>query len=215
MPQYAGVVQKENVFMNSFDQSGDSIKTPVFHHVNLKTIRMSEMIEWYGKVIGSRKQFQNDVMGFLTNDDVPGRIALLTSSKLADDPDRARHTGMHHSAWEYACVDDLLQTWVRLKGEGIEPHMALDHGFALSFYYVDPDGNSVELQADWNNNCATSCEFMERSPEFAANPVGRFVDPAKMVEARRGGMALPELHHRAHQVGEFEPAVRPDMRMAL
>ncbi len=194
--------------------SQTAIKRPVFHHVNLKTIRMSEMIEWYGKVIGSRKQFQNDVMGFITNDDVPGRIALLTSPKLTDDPDRTRHTGIHHSAFEYASVDDLLESWERMKNEGIEPHMCLDHGFVISFYYVDPDGNSVELQADWNRDPAISCLFMETSPVFLANPVGRFVDPAKMTAARKAGMSLEELHRKAYEEGHFEPSVRPDMRMA-
>ena len=201
--------------MNFAAQAQGPMKVPVFHHVNLKTIRMTEMIEWYGKVIGSRKQFQNEVMGFITNDEVPGRIALLTSPRLTDDPDRARHTGMHHSAFEYASVDDLLESWVRMKSEGIEPHMALDHGFALSFYYVDPDGNSVELQADWSNNAAASCAFMENSPIFLANPVGRFVEPAKMVQARESGISLEELHRRAYEAGEYEPAVRPDMRMEI
>ncbi len=190
------------------------MKIPVLHHVNLKTIRMSEMIEWYGKVIGARKQFQNDVMGFITNDPVPGRIALLTSPKLKDDPEKTSHTGMHHSAFEYADVDELLGTWLRLKEDGITPHMCLDHGFVLSFYYVDPDGNSVELQADWNNDAAVSCKFMETSTAFAANPVGHFCDAAQMVAAREGGMSLQELHRRAYEDGEFEPAVRPDTRMA-
>ena len=208
-------MEKENAFMNFSEQARAGMKIPLFHHVNLKTIRMTEMIEWYGKVIGSRKQFQNEVMGFITNDDVPGRIALLSSPKLTDDPNRARHTGMHHSAFEYACVDDLLESWVRMKAEEIEPHMALDHGFVLSFYYVDPDGNSVELQADWNGDCAVSCEFMESSAIFASNPVGRFVEPAKMVAARESGMSLEELHRRAYELGEFEPAVQPDMRLAV
>jgi catechol 2,3-dioxygenase len=191
------------------------IKIPVLHHINLKTFRMSEMIEWYGKVIGSRKQFQNDVMEFITNDGVPGRIALLSSPKLSDDPDRARHTGMHHSAFQYACVDDLLDTWVRLTNEGIDPHMCLDHGFMLSYYYVDPDGNSVELQGEWSSDCAESCAFMESSPVFAANPVGRFVDPAQMEAARASGASLMELHRRAYEDGEFEPALLPDLRMAV
>ena len=121
---------------------------------------------------------------------------------------------MHHSAYEYEHVSDLLQTWVRLKGEGIEPHMCLDHGFVLSYYYVDPDGNSVELQADWNNDAAASTAFLETSPVFLANPVGRFVDPAKIEEARRSGLSAAELHRRAYQDGEYEPAVKPDMRMA-
>ncbi len=203
--------------MNSAAQASGAdameVKRPILHHVNLKTIRMTEMIEWYGKVIGARKQFQNEVMGFVTNDLTPGRIALLSSPKLTDDPDRASHTGMHHSAYEYESVHDLLQTWVRLKREGIEPHMCLDHGFALSYYYVDPDGNSVELQADWNKDCAVSCAFMETSPVFLSNPVGSFVDPAKMEAARMSGLSVEELHRRAYD-GEYEPAERPDMRMA-
>ncbi len=190
------------------------IKRPKYHHVNLKTTRMTEMIAWYGKVIGARKQFQNDVMGFVTNDETPGRIALLTSPNLSDDADRERHTGMHHSAWEYDSPDDLFQTWVRLKAEGIEPHAALDHGFALSYYYADPDGNSVELQADWNNDPAVSCRYMEGSAEFLANPVGRFVDPAGMVAARKAGMSLQELHRKAHEEGAFEATAPKNMRMA-
>ena len=190
------------------------VKIPILHHVNFKTTRMTEMIAWYGKVIGSRKQFQNDVMGFITNDETPGRIALLSSPNLTDDPDKTSHTGMHHSAYEYASVEDLLQTWVRLKADGIEPHMCLDHGFALSYYYVDPDGNSVELQADWNRDCAVSSDFMETSPTFLANPVGCFVDPAKMDAAHRSGATVAQLHKMAYEDRAFEPATRPDMRMA-
>ena len=33
----------------------------------------------------------------------------------------------------------------RMRELGIKPHMSLDHGITTSFYYVDPDGNSVEL----------------------------------------------------------------------
>ena len=189
------------------------LTSPVYHHVNLKTIRMTEMIEWYGKVVGARKQFQDSVMGFVTNDDAVGRIALLTTPRLTDDPDRARHTGIHHTAWEYAAVDDLLETWVRLKGEGIEPHACLDHGFAISYYYVDPDGNSVELQADWLGDWARSSEFMEKSPDFAAGPVGKFVDPAKMVAARAAGMSIEELHRKAYYEDAFAPAEEPDFRI--
>ena len=31
---------------------------PVFHHVNLKTRRLQEMIDWYGTVIGTKPTFQ-------------------------------------------------------------------------------------------------------------------------------------------------------------
>jgi catechol-2,3-dioxygenase len=51
-------------------------------------------------------------------------------------------------AFEYTSCDELLDNYVRLKGLGIVPHASLDHGMTTSFYYVDPDGNSVELQYD-------------------------------------------------------------------
>ena len=190
-----------------------TIKRPKFHHVNLKTIRMTEMIEWYGKVIGSRQQYQDPVMGFITNDEAVGRIALLSTPKLTDDPDRATHTGIHHTAFEYDSVDDLLESYVRMKGLGIEPHACLDHGFAISYYYVDPDGNSVELQADWWGDWAKSADFMENSPDFKADSIGKFVDPEKMVAARQSGVSVEELHQQAYYKNAYAPATTPDFRI--
>jgi catechol 2,3-dioxygenase len=34
------------------------IGQPVLHHVNLKTTRLQEMIDWYGTVVGSKPNFQ-------------------------------------------------------------------------------------------------------------------------------------------------------------
>ena len=62
-----------------------------------------------------------------------------------------------------------------------------------SFYYVDPDGNSVELQYDNFGDWQASSEWMRTSPEFAANPIGVLVDPAKLVEARAQGASPADL----------------------
>src|SRR5712692_9126507 len=101
---------------------------------------------------------------WLTNDAANHRPALLTSSPLSDDPDKLAHAGIHHSAFEYMTIDDLLDTYMRLKGQGIEPHASLDHGMTTSFYYVDPDGNSVELQVDNFGDWDQSSEWMCTSP---------------------------------------------------
>jgi hypothetical protein len=37
--------------------------------------------------------------------------------------------------------------------------------------------------ADWN----LSGDFMRTSPDFAANPIGRFFDPAKVYDAFKAG----------------------------
>jgi catechol 2,3-dioxygenase len=187
---------------------------PIFHHVNLKTTRLQEMINWYGTVIGTKPTFQFPGGAWLTNDGANHRIALLTSSKMTDDPDKIMHTGMHHIAFEYKSCDELLDTYTRLKALGIVPHMSLDHGMTMSFYYVDPDGNSVELQYDNFGDWRASSEWMRTSPAFAKNPIGMMVDPAKMVQARAAGASPGDLHRRAY-AGEFPPSGPVDIRVPL
>jgi catechol-2,3-dioxygenase len=191
------------------------IKRPVFHHALLKTARMQEMIDWYADVVGIEAVFQAPGIAFLSNDDANHRISLVGNSQFRDNPDFRKFAGMHHLAFEYGSIDDLLDTWQRLHDEfGYEPHVAVHHGMTLSFYYVDPDGNSVELQADVFGDWAKSKAFMRESAQFKADPVGKFVDPAKMVEARAAGVKEQELLRRAY-AGEYAPAVTPDYRVDL
>ncbi len=191
-----------------------SVKRPVLHHVTFKTTRLQEMIDWYQTVIGIEVNFQNPGIAFTSNDAANHRVAFLASPVLSDDPKRTSHIGMHHSAFEYETVDDLLETWGRLKEQGILPHMSLDHGLTLSFYYLDPDGNSVELQADWYGDWAKSSHFIRTSEKFAANPIGVFVDPAQLVAARKAGASIEELYRRSYG-GEFPATAPQDLRMDL
>jgi catechol 2,3-dioxygenase len=103
---------------------------------------------------------------------------------------------------------------VRLKGLGIEPHACLDHGMTTSFYYVDPDGNSVELQVDNFGTWEESSEWMRTSPQFSADPIGMPVDPDQMVEVRKAGASFADLHRRAY-AGEFKPDSPLDLRVPL
>ncbi|PZW49171.1 glyoxalase/bleomycin resistance protein/dioxygenase superfamily protein [Humitalea rosea] len=190
------------------------IKIPVLHHINLKTTRLQEMIDWYGTVIGCTPMHQFPGGAWLTNDAANHRIALLTAPRIKDDPERILHTGMHHSAFEYASLDDLLDSFERLDGLGIRPHMMLDHGLTTSFYYLDPDGNSVELQCDNFGDWAASSDWIRTSPDFAANPIGAPVDPQQMLAARKAGASTEELHRRAY-AGEFPPGQPMDFRFPM
>ncbi|HUZ31905.1 MAG TPA: VOC family protein [Xanthobacteraceae bacterium] len=190
-------------------------KRPVFHHALLKTPRMDEMIKWYADVVGTAPNFYAPGIAFLSNDDANHRISLAGSSNFRDNPEFRTTAGMHHLAFEYDTVDDLLDTWRRLRDEfGYEPHVAVHHGMTLSFYYVDPDGNSVELQADAFGNWKKSTKWMRESAEFKADPIGKFVAPAKMVEARAKGIKTKELLKRAY-AGQYQPSVAYDYRLEL
>ena len=200
--------------MSEIEFDENRVRKPVLHHINLKTLRLQELIDWYVTVLGAEVNHQFEGGAWLTNDAANHRIALISFPGFADDDEKITRTGMHHCALEFEHLDDLLATFVRLKAEGIEPGGCLDHGLTLSFYYHDPDGNSVELQVDNFGDWAKSTEFMRSDPRFAENPIGSPVDPDALVAARRAGMDPQELHEKAY-AGEFPPAGSFDLRLPL
>ncbi|MBC7577033.1 MAG: VOC family protein [Tardiphaga sp.] len=187
---------------------------PQLHHVTLKTTRLADMIAWYGIVTGMNVHFQFPGGAWLSNDAANHRLALLTSPVISDDPAKLAHTGLHHTAFEFADLDALLDTYGRLREDGIAPHMSLDHGMTLSIYYVDPDGNSVELQCDTFGDWEHSTQWMKTSAEFAVNPIGMAFDGDRLLEARAAGASSEEIHRRAY-AGEFAPGAPLDLRMSL
>ena len=189
--------------------STDTPIRPTLHHFNLKTTRLKELIDWYATVVGAEVTFQDASGAWLSNDAANHRIALLCFPSFVDDPDRETRTGMHHSAFEFDSFTDLNATYLRLRHAGIEPDICIDHGMTLSYYYKDPDGNRVELQVDHFGDWAASKEWMRTSPEFRANPIGVFVDPARVAEAAASGQAFAEVHRRAI-AGELSSPVPPD-----
>ena len=188
--------------------TGTATIRPAFHHFNLKTTRLDELIDWYGAVVGAEVTFRDATGAWLTNDAANHRIALLAFPGFVDDPEKDTRTGMHHSAFEYNSFEDLNDSYVRLRELGIEPDICIDHGMTLSYYYKDPDGNHVELQVDNFGDWAVSKEWMQTSPQFHANPIGVFVDPARIAQAAAEGEDFADIHRRA-MAGELAPAQAP------
>src|SRR6266481_5123254 len=98
--------------------STDTAIRPNFHHFNLKTTRLQELIDWYTTVVGAEVTFQDSTGAWLTNDGANHRIALLCFPGFVDDPDRETRTGMHHSAFEYDSFGDLNDSYLRLRDAG-------------------------------------------------------------------------------------------------
>jgi catechol-2,3-dioxygenase len=175
---------------------------PKFHHVNLKTTQLQEMIDFYGTLVGAEVVHQFDGGAWLTNDAANHRIALLAFPNFVEDPDKQTRTGMHHSAFEYASFEELNSSYLRLKEQEITPALCLDHGMTLSYYYADPDGNHVELQVDCFGDWTKSTEWMRNSEEFKANPIGVFVDPEQIAADHHAGMSFAEIHAKAMAGGD-------------
>jgi catechol 2,3-dioxygenase len=181
---------------------------PKFHHVNLKTTRLQEMIDFYRALVGAEVIFQDEVGAWLSNDDANHRIALLAFPNFVDDTEKETRTGMHHSAFEYASFDELNSSYLRLKEAAIAPALCLDHGMTFSYYYADPDGNNVELQVDCFGDWRKSKEWMRTSEEFKANPIGQFVDPQLVAADHADGMSFAAIHAKA-MAGGYAPEQAP------
>ena len=198
------------------------IYRPTIHHFGVVTRRRQEMVDWYANVLGMVSNFATSrplgsefglavCADFVSNDRANHRIGIFSLADLKDDPDKHGHAKLQHVAFEYATIDEFLSSYARIKGLGIEPVYTIDHGPTISFYYEDPDGNSVELFVDTFGNWDKSTEYMRISPEFGSKSLGTPVDPDELVAARQAGMSFEELHRRAY-AGEFPPARPMDPR---
>ena len=186
----------------------DAVIHPKFHHCNLKTTRLQEMIDFYRTLVGAEVTFQDEVGAWLSNDEANHRIAFLAFPNFVDDPEKETRTGMHHSAFEYGSFEELNATYLRLREADIVPALCLDHGMTFSYYYADPDGNNVELQVDNFGSWEKSKEWMKTSEEFKANPIGQFVDPDLVAADHAGGLSFAEIHARA-MAGGYAPEQAP------
>src|SRR4051794_21481068 len=115
----------------------DRVIHPKFHHVNLKTTRLQEMIDWYSALVGAEVLFQYPLGAWLSNDAANHRIALTAFPGFVEDPEKDTRAGLHHTAFEYAGFEELNESYLRLKAAGIVPAFCLDHGMTLSYYYRD------------------------------------------------------------------------------
>jgi catechol-2,3-dioxygenase len=177
---------------------------PKLHHVTFKTNRLDEMVDWYALVVGVQVQFRDQGAAWTTNDAANHRIAFLMAPGLADDAQKINHNGMHHCAFEYDSFDDLMSTFDRLRKAGLQPAFCLDHGMTISLYYQDPEGNYVELQSDSFSDWERSSEFMRTSPDFAANPIGTFFDPARVYDELQSGVDFTALQ-KSMRAGAYLP----------
>jgi catechol-2,3-dioxygenase len=156
-----------------------------FSHIVLQTNDIPAVRDWYLAVLGGEVVHEDDHLCFLAYDDEHHRIALLNFGPLARKGEA--DTGLHHFAFTFSTLAELLGNYERLKGGDIKPHWCINHGPTTSLYYKDPDGNGVELQVD-NFPDVADCKAFMRSAAFAENPLGIEFDPDEMLRRLRSGV---------------------------
>jgi catechol-2,3-dioxygenase len=175
-----------------------------FAHVVYSTRRYEEMVNWYESVFEAKVVYQNPAFAFLTYDDEHHRFAFANLSVLAPDnrvSETRDNAGVNHVAYTYANLGDLLATYERLKGMGIDPYWRIHHGITLSLYYRDPDGNRMEFQVD--SLTVDEAKAYMQTDAFAENPAGVEIDPEVLLAQYRSG--VPEQQLLAMPDGPMSP----------
>jgi catechol-2,3-dioxygenase len=171
-----------------------------FAHVVFNTHRYDEMIDWYAGVFEARVQHRDDRLAFLTYDDEHHRFAFVNLGPAKDGPEkpRAMAPGLNHLGYTWRNLEELIDTYTRLKNRGVMPTRPIRHGPTLSLYYRDPDGNGLEFQIDLME-AKDANEFM-RGAAFAANPIGEPFDPEALAARVAHGQPVNDLIFRSDQV---------------
>jgi hypothetical protein len=179
---------------------------PTIEHFRLTTTNLSAMVGWYARLFGMVPNQQSAtpaaarsdsglVAAWGSNHHAKSRIAILTLQ-----PGGGEHPPSvplpRHITFECATLDELLTAYVRLKGLGIEPTLAVQRDASTAFCYNDPDHNNVELTVDYSGDATGGTDTPGWIPESAEASLGTAVDPEQLLTGRAAGMSVAELHRR-------------------
>jgi catechol 2,3-dioxygenase-like lactoylglutathione lyase family enzyme len=169
-----------------------------FAHVVYKTHKFEMMLDWYVSVFNARVQHRDERLAFLTYDDEHHRFAFINLGPATEErPRREDDAGVHHVAYTWKNLDELVATYKRLKSLGIVPVRPIRHGLTLSMYYQDPDQNMMEFQIDLMDP-DTANAFMG-GPAFSSNPIGERFDPDELAARFDAGKSVDDLIFRSDQ----------------
>lgn len=166
-------------------QASDAAISPVkLAHIVLRTGKFDELVDWYRQVLNAEIAFNDGGLAFLAYDDEHHRIAVVNAPGVRPQPEGI--AGVHHFAFTYASLGDLLKNYIRLRDQGIVPVWSINHGPTTSMYYTDPDLNQVELQIDNYDTVEEAGAFLF-TPAFGTNPIGVDFDPEELYRRYKAG----------------------------
>lgn len=172
------------------DPAPPQVRPSRFSHLVLQTPRFEEMKAFYKTWLSATPMLENDLVCFLTYDDEHHRVMIGRNPGLK--PRDPKAAGVVHFAYAVETLEDLVNYYLRLASHGILPHQCMNHGFTTSLYYLDPDGNEVEIQVD-NFEDRESMNAWLATGAFDRNFVGFSFDPARMVELHRQGLPAAQI----------------------
>ena len=136
-------------------------------HVNLWVDDLGASERFYNEVCGLNVEFTEPdlIATFLGTGHTPHDLGMMQTTKGVDRYGRngllqlpgsiGLAPGLNHLAWELENEADLVSAWKRMRDDGVEMDMTVDHQVAHSVYIFDPDHNYNEFYCDtvkdWRN----------------------------------------------------------------
>ena len=121
-------------------------------HVVLKVRDARASRDFYVGALGLKVSHEDLERGavFLSFGTTHHDLALFQLA--SGEPPTAEQPGMHHMAWQLPGFDELREAYRELKAMGIAVESTAEHNVTRSIYFLDPDGNRVELFCDMVEN---------------------------------------------------------------
>ncbi len=159
------------------------------HHVHIFSDQnYDSMVEFYcwlfnGEII----RVNNNGLTFISYDDHDHRVVIIRREGWGLKPERP--IGVSHLAFAYSSLAELLYVYSRMKERGCKPVWTNCHGNSTSFYYHDPDGNTVETMIDNFTPLETQDykRYYQFTEEYGVTRDADF-DPDKMVALFESGV---------------------------
>ncbi|MBT3432837.1 MAG: biphenyl 2,3-dioxygenase [Nitrospinaceae bacterium] len=178
---------------------GEKVRPFEMAHINFHTARLEDMKSWYITVLEAKAVYADGNYAFLSYDEDFHRIALIRDSRLGDKS--GLEASADHAAFAYASLEELVYTFERLRNLNILPDRVINHGPTISLYYLDPDGNHLELQVNRFGSMDEIKEFLKKGT-FAVDPIGVEFNIDLFIEKLQSGVSTNELF-RTTSAGEL------------
>ena len=119
-------------------------------HIVLKVRSLERSRPFYTEVLGLEvmKELPEVKMLFLaSNRRDHHEIALAEVGESAGAP-KPGDVGLAHCAFRLKSQEDLLAAYREFKQRGVPISFTVNHGVTRSIYFLDPDGNQLEVYVD-------------------------------------------------------------------
>jgi catechol 2,3-dioxygenase len=145
-----------------------SFRPSYLGHVNLYVRNAERSKEFYEGVLGLHcYHYRPGWAAFMSADQEKSHeVALMQVGDNAPLQQKGQ-VGLNHAAFMMASLEDLKESYWRLKEKGVTIDRIVDHGLSLGIYFRDPDGNGLEVSYELPRE-----QWPRQEEVFAADVVG-------------------------------------------